>query len=61
MKLGVGALKKPDATAYDHYRPYEFADEGKWTVTNGKDWVEFKHELNAPNGYGYVYTKRGAW
>jgi hypothetical protein len=32
LKIGVGRLRKPDASAYDHYRLYEIADSGKWTV-----------------------------
>ncbi|HXJ42970.1 MAG TPA: hypothetical protein VNH18_27060 [Bryobacteraceae bacterium] len=58
VKLGIGVLRKSEAKPYDHYLSYAMVDPGKWTVTHDKDWVEFKHELNAPNGYGYVYTKR---
>ena len=57
VKLGVGLLRKPDTTAYDHYKDYAFVDEGKWTVTHGPSWVTFRHELTAPNGIAYVYTK----
>ncbi len=57
VKLGIGALRKPDTTAYDHYKGYAFVEEGKWTVTHGPTWVKFQHDLTAPNGLGYVYTK----
>jgi hypothetical protein len=57
LKLGIGALRKKDAARYDHFAAYAMVDEGKWTVTHGPTWVEFRHELTAPNGYAYVYTK----
>lgn len=57
VKLGIGALRKPDSAAYDHYKTYQFVDEGKWTVTHGPDWVTFRHDLTVPNGLAYVYTK----
>ncbi len=57
IKLGIGALKKPDSKPYDHYREFEFVEAGKWTVTNGPNWITFRHDLTAPNGYGYTYTK----
>ncbi len=57
VKLGVGALRKPDTTPYDHYKDYGFADEGKWTVTHGPTWITFRHDLTASNGIAYAYTK----
>src|SRR6266436_128247 len=32
IKIGVGVLRKPDESRYDHYTRYEIADPGKWTV-----------------------------
>ncbi len=33
VKIGVGVLRKPlNETKYDHYKQYEIADSGKWTV-----------------------------
>jgi hypothetical protein len=57
IKIGVGVLRKPDATAYDHYRNYEMVDPGKWSVHTGPDRVEFVQELSGPNGYAYIYSK----
>ena len=58
VKIGVGVLKKIDDQPYRFQAPYENLDHGKWTVRTGRDFVEYRHELNDPkSGYGYVYTK----
>src|SRR5215469_16277406 len=58
VKIGIGALKKTDTTAYDRYKFYEVADPGKWDIWSGPDFIEFTQTLNGPNGYAYVYRKR---
>lgn len=57
VKIGVGALRKPDAAPYDHFKKYDVVDPGKWSVKSGPDSVEFTQVLNAANGYSYVYRK----
>jgi hypothetical protein len=59
VKIGVGVLRKPNnEDRYDHSKPYEIVDGGKWTVKKTRDSVEFTHTLNDPaDGYGYVYHK----
>jgi hypothetical protein len=58
VKIGVGALKKPDDSAYNRFRLYEIADPGKWTVRTAPDSIEFIQELSdAGSGYGYIYRK----
>ncbi len=58
VKLGVGALKKPDdGRPYNHFTTYDILDGGKWTVRKAPDFVEFTQELNDAAGYAYVYTK----
>ena len=58
VKFGVGVLRKPDDSAYDHYRLYEVADPGKWTVRRKADSLEFTQEVSDPSsGYGYIYRK----
>jgi hypothetical protein len=58
VKVGVGALKKPDnGRAYNHFTTYEIADGGKWTIRKGTDFVEFTQELTDAAGYAYVYRK----
>jgi len=53
LKIGIGRLRKPDASAYDHYHLYEIADPGKWTVHKGADRGEFVQDVEG----AYVYRK----
>ena len=58
LKIGVGALRKPDEPRYDHYRQYEIAEPGKWSVKVDSGQVEMTQEVrDAASGYGYVYRK----
>ena len=59
VKIGVGALKKPDdGAAYSAYRAYEFVNAGQRTVASHPDGVEFTHDLpDTGSGYAYHYTK----
>jgi hypothetical protein len=58
IRLGVGVLEKPDEKEFHWDHTYQIVDHGKWTVNQGKDWIEFKHEIKSGNGWGYVYTKK---
>ncbi len=56
IKIGVGALRKPDGAAYDNYHLYEIANGGRWVIAKQADSIEFIQTLtDAP--YGYVYRK----
>ena len=57
LKIGVGALRKPQETRYDHFKAYEVVDPGKWSINKGPDWIEFSQEIEGPAGYAYVYRK----
>ena len=58
IKIGVGVLRRPDESNYDHSKPYEIVDGGKWTVKKNRDSVEFTQELRDPSSqYAYVYKK----
>jgi|HubBroStandDraft_6_1064221.scaffolds.fasta_scaffold274753_2 hypothetical protein len=58
IKIGVGVLRKPDDSKYDHYFRYEIADPGRWTVKKGSGWVQFTQEVSdRSSGFGYVYRK----
>ena len=58
IKIGIGALRKPDDAPYSNYRLYEIANGGKWTVKHTANAVEFTQDLSDPgSGYGYVYRK----
>jgi hypothetical protein len=58
VKIGVGVLRKPDDSKYDHSKAYEIVDAGKWSVKHTRDSVTFIQELHdRASGYGYLYTK----
>jgi len=57
VKIGVGAIKKPDEPRFRQFSTYEIANPGKWSVRKGKDFVEFTQVLPATNGYAYLYKK----
>ena len=56
IKIGIGALRKPDGAEYDNYRLYEIDDGGQWKIAKKATSVEFTQTLAAPP-YGYVYRK----
>jgi hypothetical protein len=58
VRIGVGAVRKPDEAKYRQFSTYDIVDPGKWTVTKGSDWIQFVHELRDTNGYAYVYRKK---
>ena len=56
IKIGIGALRKPDGAVYDNYHLYEIADGGQWKISKTATSVEFIQTL-ADTSYGYVYRK----
>jgi hypothetical protein len=56
IRIGVGAVKKPDEKAYRRFATYEIVDSGKRTLRRGKDWIEFGQQITAA-GYAYDYRK----
>jgi hypothetical protein len=58
VKIGVGELFKPDEPKYRFFYNYTIAKPGRWDVTTGERFVEFRQELSHPAGYGYRYVKR---
>jgi hypothetical protein len=58
VRIGVGAVRKPDEPKYRQFSTYEIVDPGKWTINRGSDWIEFVHELRDTAGYAYVYRKK---
>jgi hypothetical protein len=58
VKIGIGALRRPDEGKYDNYTVYEIANPGKWTIHRNPDSIEFLQELADPSsGYAYLYRK----
>ena len=56
LKVGVGALRKPEEQRYAWATRYEITDSGKRNVRTGRDSVECVQEV-AANGYAYIYRK----
>ena len=55
LKPGVGLLLKDDST-YDHFKLYDVADPGKWTIVNDESEASFIHVIDSDD-WGYVYEK----
>jgi len=58
VRIGVGAVKKPQELAYGQFKTYEIVDPGTRSVARGADWIEFTHTLGNTAGYAYTYRKR---
>jgi hypothetical protein len=56
LRIGVGAIRKPDEKAYNRFATYEIVDGGKRTLRSDRHWIEFGHEAGAA-GYAYDYRK----
>jgi hypothetical protein len=57
VKIGVGAVRKPDEPQFQQFHTYDITDNGKWTVSKAADSVEFTHEIGDTLGYSYIYKK----
>ena len=57
VKIGVGAVRKPEEQNFHQFQTYDITDNGKWTITKGADFVAFIQELSDTLGYAYVYKK----
>ena len=58
IRIGIGVLEKAEEKEYEAFKTYKIMDHGKWTISNGENWVDFKHEVSSDFGYSYLYTKR---
>ncbi len=58
IRIGVGAVRKPDEAAFQRFRTYEILNPGKWRIEKAAARIDFTHELaDEASGYGYVYRK----
>ena len=58
IRIGVGAVRKPDEQTFQRFHTYELVNPGKWRVAKAADRVEFTHELtDETSGYAYLYRK----
>ncbi|HEY3443425.1 MAG TPA: hypothetical protein VGK29_21885 [Paludibaculum sp.] len=56
IRIGVGAVRRPDDKPYQSFKTYEIVDHGKWTVKRRSDRIEFTQALKL-GGYAYIYKK----
>jgi hypothetical protein len=56
IKIGVGALVKPNDSSYNFLRSYAISNYGTWEVKKGQGQVKFLHTLRDEN-YSYEYSK----
>ena len=57
VKIGVGAIHKPEEPAFRQFETYEIADHGQWKTVKKADSIQFTHTIPETLGYRYVYTK----
>jgi hypothetical protein len=57
VKIGVGALRKPQDQPYDKFTTYPIVDGGNWICRVTKGRAEYRHTLRNTNGYAYEYRK----
>jgi len=56
IKIGVGALLKPDESAYGQFKLYKIANPGEWKINKKADQIKFVHVLKDAE-YSYEYKK----
>ena len=56
IKIGVGALLKPDDKPYNSFRLYEIKNPGKWKIRKKSSSISFIQTLS-DGDYGYIYKK----
>ena len=56
VRIGVGAVRKPDDKPYRRFETYQIVDPGTRSLRKGKNWIEFGHQISAA-GYAYDYRK----
>ena len=57
VKIGVGAIRKPEEPTFRQFGTYDITDNGKWTINKTAGFVEFTQELSDTLGYAYIYKK----
>jgi hypothetical protein len=56
LKIGIGALLKPDDKPYNSFMLYKIQNPGKWKIRKKSDQIQFIHILKDAN-YAYEYKK----
>jgi hypothetical protein len=56
VKIGIGALEKPEEKNYFFANKYKLINPGKWEIKKASDKIKFRHILNDTT-ISYIYTK----
>ncbi|MFB3827001.1 MAG: hypothetical protein ACE15B_09535 [Bryobacteraceae bacterium] len=56
LRIGVGALRKPEEPAFRRFFTYDIVDPGVWRIHSRKNSITFTHRVTVGD-YGYAYTK----
>lgn len=56
IKIGIGALRKPDHGKYDRFHLYSIAGGEDWSIHRAARSIKFTQRVSAA-GFGYVYEK----
>jgi len=56
IKIGIGALEKPNEKNYFFANTYKLVNPGRWDIKKASDKIKFIHTLNDTT-ISYVYTK----
>ncbi len=57
VKIGVGVLRRPDASDYGFFKRYEIVEPGAWDVRKEEHSLTFRQTLKGPRGWAYEYAK----
>jgi hypothetical protein len=57
VKIGVGAVRKPEEKAFRQFNTYEITETGHWAVKQQPGSAQFVQTLPDTLGYAYTYTK----
>lgn len=58
MKISVGLVRRIDEKPYRFHVNNPIDCPAEWTWEQHPTWIEFRHQLQGPTGYAYLYTKR---
>ena len=56
VQIGVGALTRPDGSAYNSFKYYPVRDPGRWQVKRSPAAIRFRQQLKDTT-FSYIYTK----
>lgn len=57
VKIGVGAVRKPEEKDFRQFNTYEITNTGEWVYRRQPDSIQFIQTLPETLGYAYSYSK----